>query len=136
MEPLIHFISMDQLMIILELCDGEEGEFFKSKLKEIQETVNSMPKIYEQDGEGEDSICYLHYFAPGYDWHWYIFEKDCVLGEPQFQAFGLACMMENEMGYINLEEILKAKLRFGTHVELDLYWTPKTLRDIKKERNL
>lgn len=120
-----NFINPFQLKILVENLTGEEKEYFKNKIDEIYNIVNTMPKVYEQDGKGGDAIVYLHYFAKGMDW--FITEKD--LSDEQSQAFGLVSMdiQYPELGYIPIDNLL----RFG--VELDLNWTQKTLKEVKKE---
>lgn len=63
-----------------------------------------MDKTYEQDGKGEESIAYLHYFRGSADW--YILEKD---SEPeQFQAFGWADLGGGgELGYISIIDLVQ-----------------------------
>ncbi|MBL0011067.1 MAG: DUF2958 domain-containing protein [Nitrosomonas sp.] len=81
-----------------------------------------MPKTYGQDGMGDKAIAYLHYFSGGSDW--YITEKD--MEDEQLQAFGLANLGQGgELGYISIQELIDAG------VEIDLYWTPKTIGQIK-----
>jgi hypothetical protein len=115
------FISPSQLSVMGTNCRGEDGEWFKAKLVELAETITTMPKTYEQDDKGDDAIAYLHYFRGVADW--YITEKDMDGGV--FQAFGLAHIHETELGYISIAELVKHG------VELDLYFTPKTLAEIK-----
>jgi hypothetical protein len=83
-----------------------------------------MPKTYEQDGKGENSIVYLHYFLGDFDW--FIIERDV---EPeQLQAFGFACLYFDELGFISITEIIQ------NGGELDLNWKPKTLAEVRKSR--
>lgn len=117
-------------------CKGEEGEFFKKMLEDLQGKIAAMPKSYETDGQGDTAMVHLHYFKGGSDW--WITERDA--GSPddevkgiQAQAFGFACLngdTENaELGYISIDELI----RHG--VELDLYWQPVTLGVIKSKHN-
>lgn len=131
--PLISkFVSERQLTTIaINAVSSEEGQFFIDKGHEMAEIFKTMPKTYEQDGLGDDAIVYLHYFTSGMDW--YITERD--MGEcpdtkevsEQNQAFGLADlgMGYPELGYISLEELK------SVGAEIDLYWTPKTLAEVK-----
>ena len=125
-----NFIGSDQLATLAQAIKGEEGEFFKAKIKELTKLFETMPVTYEQDGKGNEAIVYLHYFC--HDCDWYIIEKDKgdeeEEGNPQYQAFGLACIQCDELGYINLVDVL----HIGA--ELDLHWEPKTLGEVKKER--
>ena len=127
------FIGKSQLAAIGSACRGEEGKHFLDMMAKLQINIATMPKSYETDGQGDEAIAKLHYFNSGSDW--YITEKDA--GSPddedqgaQEQAFGFACLngdTENaELGYISIEELIKHG------VELDLYYTPKIIRDIKK----
>ena len=117
------FVNPNQLEILGDNCRGEEAEFFKTMIVELAERINNMPKTGETDGQGDDAIVYLHYFVGAADWH--ITEKD--MEAEQLQAFGLADLGWGfpELGYISIEEIL------ANNIELDLYWTPKTLAEVK-----
>lgn len=123
-------IGSSQLNVLAHNAQrGEETEFFRDKLAEVAEVFRTMPETYGQDGKGLDAVAYLHYFTGGADF--YITEKDkgsagdCG-ADFQAQAFGLADLGDGgELGYISIPEILSAG------AELDLYWTPKTLREIK-----
>ena len=117
-----NFISIAQLSVICSGSKGEEGEYFFDKIDEMFNTVTTMPKTYEQDGKGDDAIVYLHYFRGGMDW--YITERD--METDQLQAFGLANLgYGGELDYISIEELK------SSGVEIDLHWTPKTLREVK-----
>lgn len=125
------FIGKYQLDVLSELLNGEEGEYFKEKLAEIKETIESMPGPYGTEGQGVRMKAFLHYFAGSSDW--YIFEKDSVENEPQLQAFGFACLngdeQNAELGYINISEII------ACNVELDLHYEPETLEEILKKHH-
>jgi hypothetical protein len=118
------FISHAQLAAISAGMHGEERQHFFNKLVEMERLIRTMPMTYEQDGAGEDAISYLHYFLNGFDW--YITERD--MEREQLQAFGLACMGEEEMGYINIVELIR------NGAELDLYFEPRSLKNIFAER--
>lgn len=128
-EFLKNFMPAMELRTIVQNTNGEEGEFFVEKIQEMADRIRTMPKTYEQDGKGDGAVAYLHYFKGG---DWYITEKDA--GSPddevqgvQQQAFGLANLGYGaELGYISIEELINAG------VELDLYFTPKPLREIKQ----
>lgn len=103
---------------------GEERQHLFNKVVEMERLILTMPMTYEQDGAGEEAIAYLHYFLNGFDW--YITERD--IERKQLQAFGLACMGEEEMGYINIVELVR------NGAELDLYFEPRSLKHIFAER--
>ena len=116
------FIGNQQLQATGAACYGEEKQFFFDKLCHMADVVNTMPKTYEQDGKGKDAIVYLHYFKNGMDW--YITEKD--MEAEQLQAYGLADLGHGgELGYISITELIE------NNVELDFYWTPKTLKECR-----
>jgi len=119
------WISKDQLTVIEQGLKGEEKNYFRDKLNEIELLIITMPKPYETDGQGNETILHLHYFYGGSDW--YIIERDS--SEEQIQCFGYAVLngdTENaELGYISIQELIYSG------VELDLHWTPKKLKEIK-----
>jgi len=117
------FVSDSQLEAMGDGVRGEEAEFFKTLFVKLAETITNMPVTYKTDGQGDEAIVHLHYFRGNMDW--YITEKD--MGDEQIQAFGLADLGMGfpELGYISIEELTDAG------VELDLYWTPKTLAEVK-----
>lgn len=123
MPLLKNFIGAAQLSAVGSLIRGEEGQFFKDKMVEIANVIQTMPKTYGQDGMADKAIAYLHYFKGS--GNWYIIEKD--MEDDQLQAFGLANIFGDggELGYINIEEIIQHG------VELDFHWTPKTIGQIK-----
>ena len=119
------YLSVAQLSVMGEACRGEEGDWFRQRLIDLQREIERMPATYEQDGKGDSAIAALHYFNAGSDW--YILEKD-VDGGIQ-QAFGYAILngdFENaELGYISIAELV------AHGVELDLHFKPRTLAAIK-----
>jgi len=117
-------MSQAQLAAIAAGMCGEEQQHFFDKVVEMERLIRTMPKTYEQDGAGDEAIAHLHYFLNGFDW--YITERD--MEREQLQAFGLACMGEEEMGYINIVELIR------NGAELDLYFEPRSLRKIFAER--
>lgn len=128
------FIGRDQSYAIREASKGEEGKYFKEMIIELEQRIEAMPKSYETDGRGDEAIATLHYFKNGSDW--WITEKDAGSSDDeeqgvQVQAFGFACLNGDtdnaELGYISIAELIK----YG--VELDLYWTPKTIGAIKAD---
>lgn len=123
------FIGERQLSAMTTNLRSEEGEFFENKFEEYAERARTMHKTYEQDGKGDEAIVHLHYFYGNFDW--YITEKDMGDGSDdttQYQAFGYADMGFPELGYISIAELIQ------NNVELDLYWTPRTLGEVKRAR--
>lgn len=126
-----HFVGQDQMQCLRDACKGEEGEYFKQIVLKLKSHIVCMPKTYETDGQGDDVVVMLHYFRGGSDW--WVIERDVKLNE-QIQAFGYVCLngdVDNaELGYINIEELI----RYG--VEVDLYFEPVTLREVKEKLQL
>lgn len=115
------FIGTSQLASIKASMRGEEGLFFKEWLHNFEDSLDSMPTTYEQDGLGKKAVVHLHYFSGSADW--YVTELDCEPGA-QLQAFGWGDLGYGaEAGYISIAELIKAG------VELDMYWKPKTVAE-------
>lgn len=122
-KTLKSFISPAQLAVMADGCySKDEGQYFIDKFCEYGNRIDNMPKIYDQEGKGDQAIVYLHYFRGGMDW--YITERD--MEDEQLQAFGLADLgYGGELGYISIIELV------GLGVEMDLHWKPKTLAEVK-----
>ena len=86
-----------------------------------------VPKLYAQDGMGNDAVVYAHFF--GGSWDWYMTEYD----QATDMGFGLVCGFENELGYFSIAEMEELSNTPIPKIEQDLYWTPKTLGEIKAE---
>lgn len=81
-----------------------------------------------RDGGGDDALIEVKLFSPYSGWRWYLLEWDSDTGE----CFGYVEGFEKEIGYFNLDELAETKFA-GTvpAVERDLYWSPKTLKEIR-----
>ena len=129
MPTIRKFVSEPQIQVLAEAANGEEREYFINLMIDLAKHLKTMPKTYEQDGKGDSAVAHLHYFGAG---DWWITEKDMGSeDEPgQHQAFGLADLGYGaELGYISIVELL------ANGIELDLYWQPKTIGEIKKGRS-
>ena len=120
------FIGAQQKMALRQALRGEEGDYFKDMLRKLVARISEMPETYGQDGLGDRAIAYLHYFNAGMDW--YITERDSDPdGEGQVQAFGVANLgYGDELGYISIAELVE------NGVEIDLYFKPRALSEIKR----
>jgi len=87
-----------------------------------------LPGLYAQEELGPDAVAHVKYFTPDSSWTWYATEFD---GEDTF--FGLVDGFEKELGYFSLGEMQNVRGPLGLHIERDLYWQPKTLREIAPE---
>lgn len=126
------FMPIRQGKAVAELMRGEEKQFFRDKMVELAQLVDSMPVSYSQQNDS-DPIAYLHYFFGGSDW--YIVEKD-MDGEVE-QAWGFAClngdMMNAEYGYISITELATLNLMMGMGVDLDFHFKPRRMSEVKAE---
>ena len=121
------FVTRGQLAAMIERAKGEEGDWFCAKIGELFDTVRTMPKSYETDGQGMRAIAHLRYFAGGHA-AWLITERDAGLPDDstpgeQLQTFGHADLFGDggELGYISIAEII------AEGGELDLHFTPQPL---------
>lgn len=96
--------------------------------KEIELTL---PPLYANEHKkAEDTKVIFKLFNPTGAGTWYITEGDLKTG----QLFGLCHIFEAELGYVNLNELLAIRGRFGLGIERDLHWTG-TLADAMKEHS-
>ena len=129
MGKINQFIGASQLKVMADGCRRREGQYFRDKIVEMAQIIEGMPVSYETDSQGMEAVVQLHYFTGS--WDWYITEKDVDTdGKGQIQAFGFADSGEGfgpELGYISIKEIIRCG------AEMDLHWTPCTLRQIKEK---
>ena len=93
-----------------------------------QEIRKKLPALYAQDGKGGEAVAYVKFFTPDSSWTFWATEFD---GEDRF--FGLVDGMEKELGYFSLSEMESVRGPLGLPIERDLYWQPKTLKEISPE---
>jgi len=95
-------------------------------MKLITEKIKKkLPKLYEQESKGYDAVAYLKFFTPDSNWTWYVTEFD---GKDTF--FGLVDGIEKELVYFSLSELESVKGPLGLKIERDLYFKPKTLKEL------
>lgn len=137
LSDLKDFMGTRQMKTVAEIIrTGEESQWFVERMESLAAIVESMPKTYETDGQGDDAICHLHYFGGSYDG--YLIEKDMEESadpaEAQWQAFGFVHWAhmpgDADKGYICLPEIFKSNM------ELDFHFDPTPLREIKAKHGL
>ena len=126
MDILKNFMPDSQLKRLqYTIKSNDENTELALKVTILKERIVNMPRPYETDGQGDNAVVVLHYFANGSDW--YVIERDST--EEQIQAFGYACLngdyQNAELGYINIQELI----RYG--IELDLFWTPQKLSAVR-----
>ncbi len=89
LEQMRPWLGLNQYLCCRDALRGEEAQWFRDKLFELNALITIMPKTYEQDGMGDGALVTLHYFAGGRA-NWWITEKDSDPdGDGQVQAFGL-----------------------------------------------
>ena len=84
-----------------------------------------IPKLYEQDGLGDNATVYAKLFCPWNHWTWYILEWD--------RNDTLFCYVKgdfDEYGYVSVKELQDIKGPFKLCIERDLYFQPTKLRDL------
>ena len=94
-----------------------------------KELLAKLPALYAQEKLGDQAIAHVKFFTPDSGWTWYATEYD-----PETrQFFGLVDGLEVELGYFSLDELESVKGPVGLGIERDLYWTPKTIGEIKEQ---
>jgi hypothetical protein len=88
--------------------------------------LRATPPLYSQEGKGDDAIVYIKIFDPCGSWTWYLTEWDG--GD---EAFGLVCGEFDEFGYVSLPELASISGPMGIGLEIDVWFTPKLLREIR-----
>lgn len=90
-----------------------------------KEILEKLPKLYSQEEKGLEAVAIVKFFTPDSNWTWYATEFD---GEDLF--FGLVDGFEKEIGYFRLSELQSVKGALGLPIERDMYFKPKTLREL------
>lgn len=85
-----------------------------------------LPPLYSQEAKGLEASAPVKYFTPDADWSWYATEFD---GEDLM--FGLVSGYEVELGYFSLSELESVRGGLGLPIERDLYYQPRTLKEIQ-----
>ena len=90
------------------------------------EELARIPRLYEQDGKGKNTLIHLHFFMGNSDW--FISEFD---GKDTF--FGFVCLNGwkdlAEWGCIYFMELKELDFR-GLEVDRNLYWEIKKACDV------
>jgi len=91
-------------------------------------SLRATPPLYSQEGKGDDAIAYVKLFNPCGSWTWYVTEWDGA-----DEAFGLGSGHYCEFGFVPLAELASCPGPLGIGIEIDVWFRPKTLHEIKKE---
>ena len=90
-----------------------------------KEILEKLPKLYTQEDKGLDAVAVVKFFTPDSNWTWYATEFD---GDDLF--FGLVDGFEKEIGYFRLSELQSVKGALGLPIERDMYFKPKSLKEL------
>jgi len=77
--------------------------------------------------EGDDAIVIAKFFTPDSLWSWLATEWSPA----DRLFFGLVVGLETELGYFSLEELERTRGPYGVHIERDLHWKERTLREVR-----
>ena len=97
-----------------------------------KELGDKIPRIgaNEDVNDFDDVLAIAKLFSPYTGWRWYVTEWDPESG----LCFGLVQGFEAEIGYFDLTELAEATVLGSVPaVERDLYWEPKTIREIRRQ---
>jgi hypothetical protein len=111
------------------------------------EVREKLPSLYSQEALGLMALATIKFFTPDAGATWYATEasarltddtyvplKDITPDDPRLDDvifFGLADILEAELGYFSLNELESVRGRLGLPVERDLHFQPKTLKELK-----
>ena len=96
-----------------------------------KEQGEKIPTLYANENvrSYDNVLASVKLFSPFSNWTWYVTEWDAETGT----CFGLVEGFETELGYFDLTELAEATVFGGVPaVERDLYWQPKTIREIRQ----
>ncbi len=105
------------------------------------ETRSRLPELYSGEEKGLDAQAQVKFFTPDSNWYWYASEGSDVDEDGYFDTdkekvdflfFGLVSGFEIELGYFSLSQLEEARGPLGLPIERDLYFEPKTLRELKE----
>ena len=103
------------------------------------ETRVKLPELYSNEEQGLDALAQVKFFTPDGGWSWYASEGSYVdedgyynTDKPKvdFIFFGLVSGLEVELGYFSERELESVRGQLGLPIERDLYFEPKTLREL------
>lgn len=92
-----------------------------------EEIRGQLPELYTTEEEGWDAIAPVKYFTPDGRWTWYPVEFD-----GKDRLYGLVIGFEIELGPFSLAELQSVRGALGLPIERDLFYAPKTLRELKE----
>ena len=95
-----------------------------------QKLLSEIPDLYATE-DITDPICQVKLFTPDSDWTWYIIE----LSKNNINScFGYVKGLENELGFFTLEELELVHGPLGLPIEMDIWFKPTRLSQLKDDR--
>lgn len=103
------------------------------------ELIQEMPRLYEQDGKGDQATVHAHLFGPIGDFYLTEVNKEGTEAFGWSRLSGMPDMAE--LGYISITELKDLLSKYTSRpslltvkymVERDLYWSKCTIEDVKK----
>ena len=105
-----------------------------------EEIARTLPPLYSNEEIGLAALAPIKYFMPDGTWIWYASEGSPIDEDGYFDTdkekvdylfFGLVIGWEIELGYFSLSELQSVRGSLGLPIERDLYYEPKTLRELQ-----
>ena len=109
------------------MADLEASTFQKRPAYRYIRQSDKVPDIGENGREADqgDPVALIKLFNPTGVGTWYIAEYD-----PETRtAYGRADVQFNELGYIDIAELVDFRGQFGLPIERDLSWQPRPLSE-------
>lgn len=131
-----------RMMNVEKLKDPVERPVHPAHVLMNAEIANTLPPLYSNEQIGLESLAPVKYFTPDSNWTWYASEGSPVDEDGYYDTdkdkvdylfFGLVIGFEIEFGYFSLTELQSAHGSLGLPVERDLYYEPKTLRELQDQ---
>jgi len=91
---------------------------------------SQLPRLYANDGRGNEAMVIVKFFTPDSNWTWYATEYDPI--ERVF--FGLVDGLDMELGYFSLDELESLRGPLGLPIERDIYFTSVPLSSLMNQR--
>src|SRR5258708_30585859 len=98
-----------------------------------------LPQLYSNEEIGLNALAQVKFFTPDSNWVWYASEGSLVdedgnydtdKEKVNFYCYGLVAGHEVELGYFALSELEGVRGPLGLPIERDLYFHPKTLKEL------
>ncbi len=122
--------SLDQWLAFIDLQTPPEEPSPTGENLLDQASRKKLPPLYSGEEKGMEALAQVKFFTPDSNWTWYASEFD---GEDTF--FGLVSGFDVELGYFSLKELQETRGPMGLQIERDLYFKPKTLKELQEKHS-